>query len=272
MRLRDIIGLIIALLLAIGVAFLTRIFLAKEEKPAHEEVTQQQVGLTKILVAAQTLREGTKIKAGDLIWQEWPQKALNSSYIKEGTAKVENFTGAVVRFHLDKGEPLIITALVQPGEKGILAAMVSPGKRAVSIDVTPQSASSGLISPGDYVDVILSKSFTPAAGAQVGQSKTVLKNVKVLAIDVDTSSAQEKPKNAPHVATIEVTPAEAETVTAATKEGTLSLSLHSLQTDTSAGMPADASCQGDTCNGAVKQKTVILMRGKDKTEIQVQEQ
>jgi len=264
MRLRDIIGFVIALLLAIGVAFLTRVFLTREEKPKEQHVVQQPAELTKILVAGRALHEGDKIIAGDIVWQEWPKKALNSNYLKEGAAKVEDLYGDVVRFPLDKGEPVLISALVKPGEKGFLAAIISPGKRAISIDVTAQSASSGLVFPGDYVDVILSKSVTPASGSQYGQSTTIVKNVKVLAIDVETASAQGKPKNVPHTATIEVNPSEAEMVTAAAKEGSLSLSLHSLET---AGPKA-------TYEGAAGPKpttSVILMRGKERSEIQVQE-
>ncbi len=263
MRLRDIIGLILALILAIGVAFLTRIFLSKEDKPKHETPVQQ-AEISKILVAGKDLTEGDKINPGDLVWQDWPPQALNVNYIKEGTVKVEDFLGSIVRSHIDKGEPVIASDLVKAGDKGILAAMLSPGMRAVSIDVTPQSASSGLIAPGDYVDVILSKVISPASGNQYGQSRTVLRNVKVLAIDIKMAESHEKPKEAPRIVTLEVTPAQAELVTAAVKEGTLSLSLHSLEN-------ISVNNRVDAGEGPPKEKTIILMRGKEKIEIQVPE-
>ncbi len=265
MRLKDIIGLLLALILAIGVAFLTRFFLTSKEKSAPVVQQAQPVGLAKILIAEKDLHVGDKIKAGDLNWVEWPEKALNSNYIKEGTVKDIDLIGAIVRGHIEKGEPVTSTNLVKPGDKGILAAILSPGKRAVSIDVTAQSASSGLIAPGDYVDVILSKSVSPPGGTtQYGESKTIASNVKVLAIDIEMSDAHEKPKNAPRVATLEVTPAQAGIISAAVKEGTLNLSLHSLEKS-----PADEQ-QGET-DKRKKEGTVILMRGKEKTEIQVQE-
>ena len=266
MRLKDIIGLILALILAIGVAFLTRYFLTKEEKKTKHEVPVQQSLLTKIFVAGIGLHEGDKIKPGDIVLQQWPQNAINSNYIKEGTVRPSDLVGSIVRGHLDKGEPITATSLVKPGEKGILAAVVAPGQRAISIDVTAQSASSGLIAPGDYVDVILSKSITPTSGAQFGESKTIATKVKVLAIDTELSDTHEKPKNAPHVATLEVTPIQAEHITAAIKEGTLSLSLHSLETT------PQVEQQGHLTEKAPKkEETITIMRGKEKTEIKMQE-
>jgi pilus assembly protein CpaB len=263
MRLKDIIGLVIALILAIFVAFLTRYFLTKEEKP-KQVVQVQKIMLPKIYVAARSLHEGDIIRPGDVALQEWPQKSISPNYIKEGTAKAEDFIGSVVRGHFEVGEPIIASDLVKPGEKGILAAVVSPGKRAISIEVTAQSASSGLIFPGDFVDVILSKSVTAHGGTQQGESKVVAANLKVLAMDTELSDAHMKPKKVPHVATLEVTPAEAEHITAALKEGTLSLSLHSIEKSTV--VPEEIEKKAPS-----KRDTIILMRGNKKTEVNVQE-
>lgn len=263
MRLKDIIGLVIALILAVFVAFLTRYFLTKEEKP-KQPVQVQKVMLPKIYVAGRSLHEGDMIQPGDIVLQEWPQKSINPNYIKEGTINPGDLIGSIVRGHFEEGEPIIAADLIKPGEKGILAAIVSRGKRAISIDVTAQSASSGLIAPGDYVDVILSKSVTLKGGVQQGESKVVAPNVKVIAIDTQLTDTHVKPKTAPHVATLEVTPAEAEHITAAIKEGTLSLSLHSIEKSTVAPEEVEKKTPS-------KKDTIILMRGNQKTEISVRE-
>lgn len=259
MRLRDIIGLVLALVLAIGVAFLTRIFLTKSDI-AQKEVTAQSVEITKVIIAAKDLGTGTKIKAGDLVWQEWPQKSLNPSYITEATGKIQDFTDNVVREGVLKGEPVVAADFIKPGDKGILAAMLTPGKYAISIDITPSSASSGLIYPGDVVDVILSKRMTPEGGVEYGSSKTIVNNVKVLAMDIDLSAPAEKPKTPPHVATLEVDKEQAERINAALKEGTLSLSLKSLQNE-----------QSQATDKSQEHATITIMRGDRKSQIQVQE-
>ena len=258
MKFREIIGLFVAIILAIAVAFLVRYFLAEKEGKKGSQVTQESK-MMKILVASKPLDVGTKVQSGDLVWQSWPSRALNDSYIQEGTVQLQNLTGSIILERLDKGEPVITTNLVQPGDKSVLAALLSPGKRAISIDVTAQSVSSGLIQPGDYVDVLVSKVVSPSGGNSYGQTTAVVSNIKVLALDkVMNETDQKLPTTTiPKVATLEVAPGQAELITAAVKEGNLSLSLHSLSNNK---MATDE----ETLTGLV---TVI--RGKEVTQVQV---
>lgn len=268
MRVRDIIGLVLALILAVGVAFLTRVFLTKDEKPV-KEVTVKSEKLTKILVAGRNLSPGDRIKPGDLVWQDWPTKAVTQTDLTEETTKVEEFTDSIVRFPIHKGNPIVRQELVVRGERGLLAAVVSPGKRAISIDVTPPASDSGLIFPGDYVDVVLSKTV-PEKAKQVGRSKTILKNIKVLAFDVVVTAPETTPKTPPRVATLEVTPVQAEILMAGAKEGTLNLSLHSLEKGPRGSETEEIANPRQTAAQPTEKK-IILMRGKDKSEIQFQE-
>lgn len=261
MRVRDIIGLILALVLAIGVAFLTRIFLTKQESTG-QEVALKTEKVTKVLVASKDLFPGDKIKAGDLVWLEWPKANLAPTYITEEQAKIEDFLGAIVRFPLNKSNPVVKEELVRKGEKGILAAVLSPGKRAVSIDVTASATDSGLIFPGDYVDVIVSMTTTEN-NTQVGKSKTILRNIKVLAFDASLAPPEENPKTPPRVATLEMTENQAEILMAGAKEGTLSLSLQSMEKG--AIEPTERPIQKK------EDKKIILMRGKEKSEVGFQE-
>lgn len=265
MKLKDIIGLISALVLAVAVAFLTRYFLTKGEIVKKAPVVQEQnLDITKILVAGRTLSAGDVIKPGDLIWLEWPKKAVQTNYITPNVINPQDLLGAIVLNHVSLKAPINLTDLAKAGDKGILAAIIAPGMHAISIDVTAQSASSGLIFPGDVVDIILSKSVTTSGGTGV-ISKTIVRNIKVLAIDVETASAREKPKVTPRVATLEVTEVQAETITAAAKDGTLSLSLRSLKKGSGTSEPADAEQTGE------KEKNVVVIRGKERSEIQVRE-
>jgi pilus assembly protein CpaB len=260
MRLRDIIGLVLALVLAIGVAFLTRLFLTKSDI-AQKEVTAQSIEVTRVIIGAKDIPVGTKIKPGDLVWQEWPQKSLNPSYITEATGKIEEYNGAIVKDSVLKGEPIVAGDFIKAGDRGLLAALVAPGKYAISIDITPSSGSSGLIYPGDYVDVILSKRVTPEGGSEYGNSETIVTNVKVLAMDIDLSAPADKPKAPPHVATLEVDQGQAETITAAQKEGTLSLALRSFERK-----EATSSGKG------LEHSNITIMRGNQRSVIPVQQE
>lgn len=263
MRVRDIIGLVLALILAVGVAFLTRFFLTKEVKPG-QEVALKSEQIMKVLVAGKDLSPGDVIKPGDLVWNEWPKDKLEPSYLTEGTTTLDEFNNFIVRFPIHKSNPIVKAELINKADKGILAAVVAPGKRAVSIDVTAASADSGLIFPGDYVDVILSTTVAEN-NLQVGKSKTILKNIKVVAFDSNLAVPTENPKTPPRVATLEMTPAQAEVLMAAAKEGTITLSLHSLEVGPVLPEPTAP------IEKKREDKKIILMRGKDKSEIEFQE-
>ena len=94
--------------------------------------------------------------------------------------------------------------------------------------MTTSGASTGLLYPGDRVDVILTQTFKndpPLARRSV--SETVVENLRVLAID----GAEAKPASCGHrfgrTVTLEVTPEQAEKINVAAELGKLSLTLRS---------------------------------------------
>ena len=143
--------------------------------------------------------------------------------------------GAVVRSRIAVGEPVTDGAVVKPGDRGFLAAVLNPGMRAVSVPITPTSANSGLIFPGDRVDLILTQTLIPGDGEGGTRrvSETVLKNLRIIAMGVETGDDAEagKANERAKTATLEVTPGQAETVALLTELGKLSLSLRSLAAD-----------------------------------------
>ena len=265
MRARDIIGLVIALLLAISVAFLTRYFLTEEDKKTETIVKEVPAKMSKILVAGKDLSEGELIQQEDLRWQDWPVNAITPQYVREGSVTLESLQGSIVKEPLHVGEPINLKDLVQTDEGGVLAAILDPGMRAIAINVNPQSALSGLIIPGDMVDLILSKKAGSQGGISTVKSTTILSNIKVLAMDVNLKSKPELPEKQPRVAVLQVTPDQAETVMAAAKEGSLSLSLQSL------GKGEIQACVGEDCEEKIDDSTILIIRGSQKEEVNVQD-
>ncbi len=274
MKLRDIIGLIIALILAISVAIIVRIFFEKRSTSTPVTVSNvpQKQQVTKILVANKNLSEGELVKLGDLTWLEWPKTSLNPAYLTEDSANLENFTGFVVKIPLAQGEPIVRNAFIQQGDKSALSAVLEPGKRAVSIDVSSATANSGLINPGDFVDVILSFIGSKGNTQEAVESETLLKNIKVLAVDSDLLAPEGK-ITTPHVITLEVTPAQAEVLMSAVKKGTISLSLHSLAKDNATPLVEQAVKKKETEVATEKPKTdkVTIIRGSVTSIIDFQE-
>ena len=138
----------------------------------------------------------------------------------------DDLLGAVVRAGMVDGEPITDRRVVRPGDRGFLAAMLASGHRALSVPVNAASGISGLISPGDRVDVILSHTIKEdgAGPNQRKASETMLSDIWVLALDQRTDDVDGE-RVVAETATLEVAPKEAEKLSLAQKLGALSLSL-----------------------------------------------
>lgn len=208
--------------------------------PAPAQVVTQVVeeAKTQILVAKAPIGIGERLNADRVEWQNWPEGALRSEYVTIAAMPdaPAQLTGAVARFEFFPGEPIREAKLVR-ADQGYLSAVLAPGKRGVSVGVTAASSAGGFVVPNDHVDVLLTRS-TPSGQ----RSEVILANVRVLAIgkrlgemgvsggDEDGSQTSPKPVTFDNatIATLELDPAQAETLINASTRGQLSLTLRSV--------------------------------------------
>ncbi|MBV9834774.1 MAG: Flp pilus assembly protein CpaB [Alphaproteobacteria bacterium] len=206
-------------------------------KPSLTEAPQPAPAL-QVLVARTDIRTGQIVKPDDMRWQAWPDGTISPTYIIEGRRPLSDFVGAVARAPISAGEPITEGRVVLSGTRGFMAAVLQPGMRAVSVQVTPTSGVSGFIFAGDRVDLILTHVYEKDATKERQASETVLRDIRVIAMD---QRLDMRPGEAPQVAktaTLEVTPKQAEVIAVAAEMGKLSLALRSLQE------PADAADGG----------------------------
>jgi pilus assembly protein CpaB len=125
-----------------------------------------------------------------------------------------------------------------------LAAILPKGMRAVAMNVSPDSAAGGFILPGDHVDVVLTHHDKEAekenAGTEKILSDTILRNVPVLAADQTVEEKSGEKVVLAKTVTLEVAPSQAEELELARVQGTLSLTLRSLQ-DSQSSTPEGAA-------------------------------
>jgi pilus assembly protein CpaB len=125
---------------------------------------------------------------------------------------------------------------------------LSPGARAIAIPVSTGGASTGLLSPGDRVDVVLIQNFTnnnnsnneelrrtPLTRRSVAE--TVVENLRVLAIDAPDAkpvgvAANPANGNFGRTVTLEVTAEQVEQINVAAELGKLSVALRSITSPT----------------------------------------
>jgi len=149
-----------------------------------------------------------------------------------GAGPKANFVGAVVREPFLAGEPIVDRKLVRAGESGYLAVVLQPGMRAMSVAVTVETGAGGFILPGDRVDVVLAAEINASDDVEGKPRKaysaaTVLRNIKVLAIDQATKPENGATTVVGATATLEVGPKEAEALALSRSLGNLSLTLRS---------------------------------------------
>jgi pilus assembly protein CpaB len=234
MSVRNVILIVAALLITAGTTFVARSWLASQraQPMASVQAPPMPQGI-KVLVAKTPLPTGSFIQPDQLRWQIWPDENIPDNYLTEEEITLDKVEGSVVRRGFTAGEPITLTRVIQRHERGFLAAVLRPGYRAIAMRVTATSGVSGLVFPGDRIDIIVTHQITDRTGAEAIErraSETVLENVRVLAIDqlVDENAAQ--PSYADNF-TLEVTPKQAEMIAVVRELGVLSISLRSLAKD-----------------------------------------
>jgi pilus assembly protein CpaB len=182
-----------------------------------------------VLVARRDIPAGTSLSEADFQWQEWPSDHANGRYVKRsGTNDVaRQLTGSISRIGLVQGEPLRREALIDPNQTSYMAALLKPGMRAVSAEISPATGAGGFILPNDRVDVILVGN-DKRTGGDGYWSKTVLTNVRVLAIDQSLKEGAGHRAVVGKIATFELNGEDAETLSLAKRLGTIFLALRSV--------------------------------------------
>jgi pilus assembly protein CpaB len=220
-----------------------------------EQISEPEIPLTQILIAASDMPMGHRISPDDLSWQEWPEAHVNETYFQAEVSPdaITELSGAVVRTGLFSGEPILAQKIVRTGDAGFMAAVLKEGMRAVAVEISVETAAGGFILPNDRVDVVLSYSVDVNEGDMVVDrpaTKTVLQNVRVLAIDQTFTEYGEESVVVGTTATLELKPAHAEVLMLATRMGDLSLTLRGIADAQENGSEVIANSAAQSVRGA----------------------
>ncbi|HLJ71963.1 MAG TPA: Flp pilus assembly protein CpaB [Roseiarcus sp.] len=197
----------------------------------------QKVDTDEVLVAAHDLQMGTKLTDADYRWQEWPKAALSPLMIKksDGQAAADEVKGAVTRSDFLQGDPMRRDKIITGASSGFLSAILPSGMRAVAINIDSQGSTTagGFILPNDRVDVIQlyrDDEASKARGSEVWTPRTILTNVRVLAIGQNVQEKNGERVVVGSNATLELDPTQVEQIILAQRagNGNLHLALRSL--------------------------------------------
>jgi pilus assembly protein CpaB len=207
--------LVIALVIASLCAWVAFKWMGNTAALAHKAAAKH------VVAAAANIKVGTILSASDLTTADM------GGTLPEGViTDPKNAIGRGVVSELYQGEPIMESRLAAKGSGGGLAAIIPPGMRACAVKVDDVVGVAGFVTPGMYVDVLVSgtppSATNPADGTLV---RTLLQNLKVLSAGTDIQkNAEGKPQQV-QVVNLLVTPEQAETLSLASSQAHIQLVL-----------------------------------------------
>jgi pilus assembly protein CpaB len=187
--------------------------------------------LISYFVAAHPLPAGTLAREEDFTTRAVPSGDLPPGAIVDTSDARTGLRGSLVRNFIDTGSLVTSADLLRPRDRGFLASVLEPGTRALSIAVDAVSGVSGLIWPGDHVDIVLTHEIEKANLAHRALSETVVSDVRVIGVDQEiVQGAPANNASAGKVArtvTLQVAPEQVSKITVAEHLGKLALAIRS---------------------------------------------
>jgi pilus assembly protein CpaB len=216
MRASSIILALVGLAVAGGSAQLARELMTAPQADAAAGNT-----LVTVMTAASEIKRGDIIQPYMLAPQNWPTSAVPAESFNDAGLLLPAQGGEPRRAlrSMVAGEVILQGKISGFGEKVTIAQSLSPNTRAMAIKVDAVSAVGGFVTPGDYVDVLLTR-----GDAENLMTDTILRNIRVVAVDQSDDELSDQPDVAATV-TVEVSAEDGQIIALAQRAGTLSLAL-----------------------------------------------
>jgi pilus assembly protein CpaB len=173
---------------------------------------------TDLVVAAATdIPYGTKVEARHLKVLTLPRGTAPERAFRD-PHEVEQMVATVA---ILRGEILLKDRFAEHEVGSTLAALVGEAMRAITVRVDDVVGVAGFLLPGNRVDILASRMDLQTKRAS---TRTILKNLKVLAVDQTHSTDANEPVIVRAV-TLEMTPSQSEELVKAKEEGSIQLTL-----------------------------------------------
>lgn len=208
---KGLVLVVLSVLMSVGAAWFANSYI-QTRTPEDSGMSGAQVA-----AAAIGIPHGTKIEARHVTMVTMADGSIPSGAIRS----LEEVEGMIANAEMLPGELLLSARFVEHVSGSTLSALVEEKKRAFTVRVDDVIGVAGFLLPGNYVDVLASRMIR---STQRAVSETIVRNVKVLAVD-QTAKTDESDPVVVRAVTIEVTPKQAEVIVARQEEGSIQLTL-----------------------------------------------
>lgn len=215
---------LLLLVLALGCGLVASIGITQVMAKRDGGAAVSNVEMEPIFVALEQIPEWTPLSPQHLKLEEWPKDKVPEGAL----SKIEDIEGRLTRTRIYPGDPILNVKLFGEGEGDSGAGdRIPKGFRVVSVKVDAERGNSGLILPGNRVDVAVVLRADRSRGIIEATTKTFLQNIKVFAVNdqfkIDPTT-DDKTITAKTVSLL-VTPEQAQMVMVATEAGKVRLTL-----------------------------------------------
>jgi len=221
MRIKPILITLVGLSVAGGSVFFAREFLGDTSNAA---LAIEEPQTATVLVVRSDIDFGAPLEAHMIGTQEWPRGSIPAGAFTSVDQIVaqrgEEPRRAKTRLYA--GELLLKSKISDFGEKVTIVQRLGENTRAMAVKVSAATAVGGFVTPGDFVDIVLTQ-----GGGDGLRAVTILQNIRVIGVDQKAEEASNQPDVARTI-TVEVTPEQGQKLALAQRAGTLSLTLRTL--------------------------------------------
>lgn len=187
--------------------------------------------LVSVVVAARDIPARTRLSPA---WLRVRQAA--PADLPDGAdATVAAFAGKVTTEPIAAGAAVTRQAVTAPSAALGMAFALPPSQRAMTVTLDPTDSADQFVRPGDHVDILA----TDEPGSGPAEARTVLQNVRLLAVGSQTAPDAAPPASVsgPARVTVAVSPAQAQSLVLAAARGKIHLTLRAADDDAVAALP-----------------------------------
>jgi pilus assembly protein CpaB len=200
-----------------------------------------------IFVALSDLNVNDLLTAQVLKLEEWPKGKVPAGAL----TKLEQIEGKRCKQRLYAGEPILAGKVRGADDDTLPSDGIPKGFRVVNVR-TDSVSGTGLIVPGDRVDVLVFLNKNTGTGVSATSARTILQDIKIYAVDSTFVGKQEHDGQLVTGKTISllVTPQQAEKVTLASEMGSIRLIIRSPEDNAEA--PTEGAFVADIVGGGAE--------------------
>lgn len=210
---------LIYVVVALGLGLLAAVMSVRyvQDEVAKRSVSEGETAT--VAVPKQDMEPGVEITSDDLAMRDVPADLLPADAVTPDN--FEQFAGRVLRAPVRQGAPLSASSMVPAYDQ--FSRVIKPGSVGYTLSVDETNSISGMIAPGDHVDILLSVE-QDTTGTRV---LPLLEDINVLATGtrVGESPPQADDEGNYSNITLELAPVQAERLTVASKAGSLRVML-----------------------------------------------